>query len=246
MGLAIVVGILALAHFISGVAGFGATLFAVPSLVFLYGTESLPAIVLLALCSGMAQCLLMTYKLWQQVDVKLVGQLMLGALFGMPIGIFVARSLPKAPLLLILAACIGIVGLRCFSRQNKNNEARDKPVLAHAGIGLVSGSIHGAFGTGGAVLIGWMRYVRPEKNVFRASLMCCWVVLNGGVIGLSLASGWPQDLKPIFLMVGIPIVLLATYLGDRLSHKVPQQPFTYAVGVLLLATCLSLILSALT
>ena len=236
--------VLAVAHFISGIAGFGATLMVVPTLVFIYGTEELPAIVALALCGGMAQCVMMAYRLWRQADFQLLRHLMIPAVVTMPLGLVAVRLLPQSPLLLGLALCLLVAGARCFGKGSEDVEAKHYRSPFHWLIGAATGTIHGAFGTGGAALIGWLRYVRPEKNVFRASIVCCWVVLNGCVILGNVAAGWPASLTYDFLVFGIPLVFGVTVLGDRLAHKVPQRPFTIGVGVLLLLTALSLTVSA--
>ena len=166
LDLPLVLVVLAVAHFISGIAGFGATLMVVPTLVFIYGTEELPAIVALALCGGMAQCVLMAYRLWRQADFQLLRHLMIPAVVTMPLGLVAVRLLPQAPLLMGLALCLLVAGARCFGKGSEDVEAKHYRSPFHWLIGAATGTIHGAFGTGGAVLIGWLRYVRPEKKCF--------------------------------------------------------------------------------
>jgi len=226
--LAVSAAIISAAYFVSAVTGYGSAMLAVPLVAWVIGDLNTTVIALLivggiqALHVGMLN---LRYIPWRQTSRMLVG-----AGLGVPIGFACRHYLPQAPLMIAMGVILLAGG---FSGLMQGHE-RTAPGWLLNVLLVVGGIIHGAFSCGGATLVVYSQQTFKRKEEFRAALMCCWVVLNLGLLTWTVASG--GFTAPMAKLAGaaLPLVLLGGWLGELLARRIEQRTFGRLVAVLLI------------
>ena len=217
-------------HVVGGVAAFGSTLLALP-LLLLAGWELRPAVGLLVIvgCVQAAQVAAMT---WRALDRRALTQVVVLAGAGLPVGFATAARLPQRSLGVLLGVVLVAAGASHL-REQRTGRAWEPPAWVLRVLLLAGGVIHGAFGSGGATLTVYARYVLKDKAAFRATLSTIWTVLNSFVIVGLWRSGALDHRVGVTALAGVPTVLLATWVGDWLVRRLSQEQFARLVALLL-------------
>lgn len=107
-----------------------------------------------------------------------------------------------------------------------------------------AGITHGLFASGGPLLVYALAGRSMEKARFRATLIMVWLLLNGVLALLFLLQGRLQAHAPELLLY-LPVVALAVYLGSHLHHRLDEARFRVMVFWLLLLVGAALLFSQL-
>ena len=107
--------------------------------------------------------------------------------------------------------------------------------------GFLARLLGGAFTAGGPpiVIFGTLRRLPPEE--FRATLQGCFTPLNLFILlGHALACLWTPPVLELYLL-GLPVALLALWLGTRVHRAIPAHTFERVVylGLVLLGVGLA-------
>ena len=106
---------------------------------------------------------------------------------------------------------------------------------------LAGGVVHGAFTTGGPLLVIYAQRAMPHKSEFRTTLGVMWLILNVGLMtGWTLSHNWSPRTLPLCL-VGLPFTFAGLTTGEYLHHKLDGPTFRRFVNVLLVVNGLLLI-----
>jgi len=212
-----------LAFFMGGVVqgcmGFGLALIVVPPLLMvLPATTVVPTIVLLSLLNTSA----MTWHLRAQVSKDLTLPLAIGALLGLPPGIYLLTTLDgpgfKAGVGLFILAFSGVL-LSGWTRPLRN------PRLALYPVGFVGGFLNGSISISGPPVILFLTNQGMPKDTFRANLAAYFAV--SGVLataGFVIAGVLTREVL-IYAASVVPAALIGTYTGVKLSTRVSQDAF---------------------
>jgi uncharacterized membrane protein YfcA len=222
--------ILFLTHCLGGVAAFGSTLMALPLL--LWSGWDLRSAVAVLLIVGSAQAIHMAWLTWRGADIKALLRIILLAGLGIPFGFAAAEYLPRQTLGICLGAVLVAAGLSRLLEHWCRREWRP-PAWALFFLLAAGGVIHGAFGSGGATLTVYARYALKEKSAFRGTLSVMWVILNAIVIGGLIIEGQVGRSVAVVALPGVPVILLATWLGHKLAERLSQERFLDLVSLLL-------------
>jgi len=226
--------IVAGAFFIEALAGFGSTVLTVA-----FGAQLVPLEVLLpsVVPVNLGLSAYMVARHFRHVDRHLLLREVLPLMgLGFPLGFFAFAELIgdrdatlKAALGALIVALAGTELLR--SRRPPTPLPRG---LAPLLLGL-AGVIHGAYGSGGPLLVYVLARRGAEKAVFRATLSAVWLVLGVALFGGYLAEGLitAETLGTSALLV--PSLLLGLVLGERAHARVDAASFRLLTLVLLLA-----------
>jgi len=235
METAAIIGILCLATLVHGTLGFGTALIAMPLLTLTLGIRDATALVAFVI---LGTTIVILAQSWRDLRWRAAMRLLAGSVPGIAIGIVVLTRAPADTVqrglgvLLIAIALYHLVAPQRF-------EAR-QPAWAYA-FGFGSGLLGGAYNTNAppVVIYGAMR--RWPPLVFRATLQAYFVpaaVLiwaGHGVSGL-----WSGEVVARYLIY-LPFGLVALWLGQRLSTRLPEASFDrllygviVALGILLL------------
>ena len=219
METAVIIAILCLATLVHGTLGFGTALVAMPLLTLTLGVQEATALVAFVI---LGSTIVVLAGNWRELQPRAAGRLIAGSAAGIPIGIFVLTNAP-APIVqrglgvvLILVGQYNVFGARNWEAQ--------RPVWAYA-FGFSSGLLGGAYNTNAppVVLYGALR--RWPPGAFRATLQAYFVPAAVMIwAGHGLTGLWTGRVVTHYLMF-LPFGLLALWLGQRLSRRLPEASF---------------------
>jgi uncharacterized membrane protein YfcA len=170
-----------------------------------------------------------------------LGPILLGAMFGVPLGAVALRSASAD----VLRVSVGII-LVLFSTYSLSrlslSWARSANPAAEAGVGLASGALGAATGLGGILPVIWCNLRGGSKDEQRAVFQPTAVVIFFAT--LAWLGGFGEiDTDTLFLLaVGLPPVIAGTWAGLRLYGRLDEAAFRNVVLWLLLISGAVLIL----
>lgn len=113
---------------------------------------------------------------------------------------------------------------------------------------LAAGLIHGAFLSGGALLILYSMSHLKTKQEQRGTLSLIWMLLNGYMLVLFTRQGMYAGENLRLVLLGLPVALIGVWLGDRLQARLDGEPFrlftnamVLLAGVFLLGNCIGIL-----
>lgn len=234
------VGVLLLAYFVRGISGFGSGLVAVPLLALAF---PLTVVVPLMLLLDFTASLVIGGLNFKQVRWDEVRLLMPLSLLGVVLGTSLLVSLPKEPLLIGLGVFVLIFALRSLL-----NMYGEKVISRWWAIpaSLSGGTIGGLFGTGGPPYVIYLTHRIQQKGELRATFSGMFFLEGLFRIGSFVMAGLLADggIWKGYAM-GLPIALLALYVGSHVHTGLSNAQIKRVIGVLLLVSGLSLIVKAL-
>jgi uncharacterized membrane protein YfcA len=229
--------IVAFAAATQSITGFGFALIVVPGLTLLLG----PKVAVVAMSSIGVPLVIWNAIRWRR-DIRWREALTtsVAALVGMPIGLVVLTRANDEVLEVIIG--VTILALTLWLWQGLHlPEGRGTEVAA----GLTSGALATSVGTNGPPLVIAFQAVGLEPAAFRATLQACFV----GQGSIALALFWTQGLVVhdvgIAFLAGAPAAVIGALVGDRIAPRVPEGRFRTWVLVLLAASGLLALGSAL-
>jgi hypothetical protein len=227
-------------HLVAGITGFGNQIVALPLLALLVGLDVGKATLVVL---GTVMYTILTVRWHARVNVRVLMLILLVTGIGLVAGMLLYETLPPRASTLALGGFVILMGLLGLLRPSLGEHVPD----AAAKILLLAGGVvHGAFTTGGPLLVIYCRRALPHKSEFRSTLGVMWIVLNIGLMTGWAISGWPQPQKTINLtLVGLPFMLAGLALGEYLHHRLDGPAFRAVVNAMLLANGLILVISAL-
>jgi uncharacterized membrane protein YfcA len=221
-----------LAALVTGVGGFAFGI--VAAAVWLYILTPLQTAILITGLGLVVQ----GYSVWKlrhALQWTKIAPLLLGAAFGVPIGVFaLAHTNPQ-----YLRLGVGVV-LVLFSLYGLLRPTF-KPLVfggavADAGAGFLNGVLGGATGFAGIVATIWCQLRGWPKDQQRA------VFQPVGVATFAMTAAWlggqgsiPRDVWWLFV-VALPVLLVGTWLGLKLYGRLDEAQFRRVVLILLLAS----------
>jgi uncharacterized protein len=231
--------ILFVSHAISAATGFGSNVLALPLLAMVVG-----------LAAGKAALIVLNTLLYLYLGIRwrrhvslrrLVVIVSLGAA-GIPAGIWLFEWLPEKASMVTLGLFVsgfGLLGLIDHKRLLSLPR-----VLARALL-FLGGVVHGAFTTGGPLLVIYAHQTIRHKASFRATLAVMWIVLNTALmVGWTLTRTWPEQTLHVTL-IGLLPVAGGLITGEYIHHKIDPAAFDKAVNGTLIVTGLVLTVTTL-
>lgn len=216
--------VLLFANGIQAITGFAGTLLAMPPCIRLIGADDARTILnVLAQVSG----LLIMLGAIRDVNWRVLGRMLALMIVGIAAGVWLYRTLPLDFLLVVYGVIILVIALQRLFLPH---------LLPQKGpwwIILIAGIIHGMFVSGGALLVIYAAGAMPRKEEFRATMASVWFFLGFVMMGTQLHSGAVTG--DVLLLTGFCLLpmLLGTWIGGRLVHRVPQQIFNQITNILL-------------
>jgi len=222
-------------QFIEAVTGFGSTVMALPFAIALSGVAvAVPVLSfhtwLFAIYVAAAD-----FKkiLWRQYAI-----VMLFVVLGLPIGMWAFSVLPETALRAALALFMIAVSINGIVRSIQRQRPESPPPQGWKRIFFylllfLGGIIHGAFATGGPLLIIYVTLVIKEKGNFRATMCAIWLSLNSILLLRFLLNGdFTPEITRLSLLT-LPFLLLGVILGNLAHKRIPDRHFTYIVYIIL-------------
>ncbi|MDD3902196.1 MAG: sulfite exporter TauE/SafE family protein [Sphaerochaeta sp.] len=224
-------------HTLEAVTGFGCAVLAMPFVTFLLGMrEGIMVITVLAwILAAYFAIAKRKYIDWKQYLI--ITSFMLA---GLPVGMYLFRSVDSTSLKFILALFICFVSASQLFRLSRNIELQPemnkKTTVLYYLLLIAGGVIHGIFSSGGPLVVLYASRKIPDKGAFRATLCLLWTTLNTIIIATYLFEG--SFSKPIALTTGylIPFVIMGIFTGEKIHEKVNARTFSLIVFSMLLLT----------
>ena len=228
------------AYVIRGMSGFGAGLIAAPMLAFV-----LPVHVLVP-TTGLLVFLLfvvLTIRDRQQVVWRQLKLLALPTLAGVACGVLLFRVLDNQLLVILLGSFLIIYSIYMIAV-----DAFGLPEFSFSERWAFPLGFTGAFidtlfgGGGGALVVIYMHARKLGRPEFRATLAMLWFIEMSARIGAYAVEGYYTREVLLLVAMLIPIMWLATWVGERVGNRVSPATFSRILAVLLLLSGVSLIL----
>lgn len=225
-------------HFQEAITGFGCTVLALPFVIFLLGLDVAVKVLVIQAWILTAYIVITARAdiVWRQY-----GRIVLFAGLGLPVGIVLAGCLPESALKCVLGvfmvemAARGIVTQLCRHEHTRWSPTPLVNVLMNAVL-FAGGIVHGAFGSGGPLVVICATRALPNKTLFRVTLCMLWLTLNTTLV-LTWAAA--RALTPeiwLYTAICTPFTVVGMVIGDRCHHRINEHAFRLMVfGVLLLS-----------
>lgn len=219
-----------LASLIKGITAFGFNLIAVSALIFFLSPKLLvPVITLLSVTSS----LYMLFGLMKYVEIRRILPLLIGAVVGIPFGVFWLVIL-KTEILKILIGLVITVFALLFASGYRKEIKNEMPAFLL--LGLVSGIIAGSTSLGGVPVILFFINQDCDKSTFRANLTLYYILLGVfsffGYLQGNLITG---EVMKYFLFLLIPMTL-GIVGGMKLVHRVDEKLFRQIALLILIVS----------
>ncbi len=223
-----------LTHFLEGITGFGCTVIAMPFAIMLLGIDIAKPVLTLY---GLLLCLYIVIISYKEIIWKHYFTIIIFMGIGLPIGIYLFDILPEGILKKLLAIFMVFVSIRgliqCY-RPAKTVKSVSNVVLKL--LLSIGGVIHGAFTSGGPLVIIYATEKIKNKSNFRATLCLVWVTLNTVLLTQTLLVGsfTPKVCKTS--IYALPFLILGTLLGNWAHSRIKDTFFSKLSYIILLVT----------
>jgi uncharacterized membrane protein YfcA len=157
-------------------------------------------------------------------------------LAGVPVGLILARSLDERTLKAVFGVFVCALAAVELIRMRRAETVTAGIAPWRAGALLtLAGVIHGAFATGGPLVVYVTSREITDKARFRSTLSALWLVLNAILVGVWWFEGrvGRQSLGVTFALV--PSLVGGVVFGEVMHRRVPDRAFRVVVYVALLA-----------
>jgi len=215
--------VLFVASVIRSAVGFGEALVAVPLLALLMPVEVAAPVAVLA---SITIALVTVLQDWRHIHLRSATWLVLSTLAGIPIGLWVLKTVPEGIVRAILGAVIIAFGIYFLAGRRVSGLEHDRYSWL---FGFTAGILGGAYGMNGPPLAvyGSLRGWSPRH--FRATLQGYFLPASLiGMCGYGLAGLWTATVNRFYLW-SLPAVLIAVFLGRIINHRLKPQRFLSVV-----------------
>ncbi len=231
--------VLLFASFTLGTTGFGFTLVALP-LLSLAVAPRLAVPFLLVYAYGINLTLLLI-RFKSHLDWPKVWPLMLGALPGIPLGIYFLKTSENVMIKKAVGGVIIVFVL--WNLLARDERSYDLSRFWAFVTGFASGIMAGAFAMAGPPLLIYLALKRWEKNLTRATMQFCFFFTGTcSLVGQTIAKVLTLDVLRLNLIY-LPIVILGGSMGYLAFKRLSSQVFNKILLYVLLAVGLFLVFS---
>lgn len=204
---------------VQGCMGFGfAMVVAPPLLMVMPATTVVPSLVVASLLNTST----VAWHLRRHVERGMVGRLLGGAVFGLPVGIYLLKTL-EGP---VFKAGVGaFMIVLAFVLLRGGFRPLREPRAALYPVGFASGFLNGSISISGPPVILFLSSQGLAREVFRGTIVTYFAL--SGVLALTgfIVSGVLTWEAAGFAAGMIPAVMLGTWIGIRLATGIPQRLF---------------------
>lgn len=219
--------ILFVAGFMTGYAGFGAVLLSLPLLTLFMDMKTAIAVAAMAACSI---TLILVTKLRSHIDLHKVGPLLLGAVPGIPIGVWFLKHLDRSMLQLFLGAILIAYPLfRCTFTA----PAREIGKQGACVFGFFAGCLGGTLGASGPPVIIYGSMQPWTKDQIKATLLCFFALETSAVVLIYGLAGMITRTALQHFGVSLALIVAGTTLGSALYRATIDQGYRRLMLILM-------------
>ena len=223
-------------HGLEAITGFGCTVMAMPFVSLLVGLPK--AKFLLAILAWVLALYFVVTK-FKKIVWKEFGIILAFVGLGMPLGMSAFVLLDKVVLTKVLAVFILLTsGFQLWKRliQKPAADAKSLPKPVYWALLFVGGIVHGAFATGGPLVVLYASKALPDKGNFRSTLTLLWATLNSVLMVQFATQGLftAESMGELGLMA--PFLIAGIIAGEIAHHRVDADVFAKIVFAMLFVT----------
>ncbi len=218
------------------VTGVGFALVSAPLLVLAAGPFEG---IILANLLGLLVCAVVLARTWRDVEWRRGILLAIPALLVIPVGAYVARTVPGPPLLVLIGSLV-LVALGLV-RYTSRLTALHGPAGAIAA-GASSGFMNVTAGVGGPAMVLYAASTRWEHARFVATFQFYSMLVNAASL---TAKGGIAGLEPGVVAVAVAALAAGLVAGDLLARRVSRDRASRAVMVLAVVGAMSTVVKGL-
>ncbi|MGE4293690.1 MAG: sulfite exporter TauE/SafE family protein [Desulfovibrio sp.] len=221
--------VVVLAGFVQGLSGFGSVLLSLPLLCLVLPIKTvIPLIALLALCINVW----LTIDLRRHIRPRRLGLLLAATLPGVPVGVFLLKTVPAQWLELFVGAVLVLFALHSLLASAPL--CRKPHPLWALPAGFLSGMLGGSIGTNGPPIILYASVQPWPKDEIKASLTAYFLAAGLLVSGSHAATGLltPEVLR--LFAVALPALAVGVFCGITAYRRLGEGQYRKLVFVALL------------
>ncbi len=243
---ALIFAVILLANTASSLTGFGGTVLALPFVAMIIGVKlAVPVLVVQAWVLAVFICV----EARQSISWRDWGKIVGFVVVGLPVGLWVAGAVPEAPLKLALGLFTFGVGIYGLARPLPRADSRERLVglkgRALTALLALGGVVHGAFATGGPLIVIYGTRAMPEKSTFRVTMSATWLTLNTILLTQWFIRGSISGPQLKLAALCVPFTLAGMAVGTIAHYRVDELLFRRVVYAVLLIASGMLVHSAL-
>ena len=233
LGFAFYAVVLTGAFAVRSAAGFGAGLIAVPMLAFVLPVStavSIAAIFTTITSAGQVG------RDWRQIAWKQFVLVSFYTVIGIGLGFYFLKTSDEKTLRRGLGAFLVLYSIYALWARGTSPVAPARWRVALAlGAGIAGGFFGALFGGGaGPIYVIYFNSLRLEREVFRVTMSTVVLVAGAARIAGYANFGFYGGSTITLLAAGLPLVIVGSWLGDRLAHNLNPRMFGSLVGGLVL------------
>jgi len=215
------------AGFIQGVSGFGSVLLSLPLLAIFLDIKTVIPLTLLA---GVSVSYVLLYQLRQHLDWKKILPIFIGAVLGIPVGVYFLKRLDRGTIQWILGAILILYALYglFFRSSAKGIDERWAYVF-----GFLGGCLGAALSAGGPPVIIYTSLQAWSKDQIKGTIQGFFVTAGTAVVVSFAVAGVVTDTVLLFYCFSFPILMLGTFLGSRLYGLLKEAHYKTIMFILL-------------
>lgn len=221
--------------FVMGLTGFGFGMVAMSLSPLLINIKQANVLVTIL---ALLNCLFVTWHMRHAIDLRKVLPIFLGAIIGVPIGVYLLKILQPE----VIKSILGVI-LITFSTYSILKKDSKRYIIKWWGIpiGILSGILNGIINMGGPPVIIYTYYQKWNKDSIKATLITYFTFCTSYKVVLLIVSKLVvlETVKMVGIM--LPVVYIGAFLGTVWFEKVNREQMrkvTFSVliclGVLLL------------
>jgi uncharacterized membrane protein YfcA len=221
-------------------AGFGAVLIAMPMLAFV-----LPVSTAVSVTTALT-AITSVHQLsrgWRRVAWRHFAIMASYSAIGIGVGLYFIQMLDEHALRRSLGVFLIFYSIYALTptKASCTVSARWRGALA-AGTGIAGGLLGTLFGAGvGPIYVVYFNALRLEREIFRVTMST--VVLLGGAARIAgyATLGFYEGSSIALIAIGLPLVVVGSWLGDRVIRRLNPQTFSWLVGGLIFLSGIGLL-----
>ena len=183
---------------------------------------------------------LAVWRLRQALALKRLWPFVLGGALGVPLGIELLRWLPVEPIRAGIGVFLILYSLYSLLRPKLASMAAAGP-WADGGIGVAGGLLGGSTGFSAILPTIWVGLRGWTKDEQRATFQPVAVAIHGLVLLWAGSVGAIDGATVQLFLIGLPAVILGTWLGLRLYGRLDEAGFRKTVLGFLLVSGIALV-----
>lgn len=210
------------------ISGSGLALIAMPLLIGLLAPVEAASLVALMAITTQA---IMLMRYWRALTFDGLWRLILGALVGIPIGIFALSQLDERIILTVLGVIL--VAYSLYGLFTPTIPRIANPRWAYA-FGFASGLLHGAYNTGGPpynIYCTTQRWTPPQ---YKCNMQVLLMVNSASVVIAHVLAGHMTPTVLQNYIIALPMILLGAGTGFFLDRYINEKLFRRIILILLL------------